>query len=185
MPPFLAPVERLILIRDGFYSPDARCHTRAAAILALDQGHSLRSVARSVRCHRDTLYRWLDKYLEKRDVAALSDGWTRAARRRTRRLWPQRAAALVALAGEFGRPEAEPGRLNLDPAARAILARAASEAEANPARRYQAALLWAFDRGLPVSAIARTAGGISRRILYEAPARYLPRILGAGAGQGA
>jgi hypothetical protein len=182
MPPFLDPVERLILIRDGFYSPDARCHTRAAALLALDRGHSLRSVARSVRCDPDTLYRWLDKYLEKRDVAALRDGTTAEGRRRSRRLLPARAAALVELAGEHGRPGPEPGRLALDAAAQALLERTASAAEPDPTRRYWAALLLAFDRGLPVAEVARVAGGLSRRTVYEAPARHLPRLLGRGAG---
>lgn len=186
MPPFLGPVERLVLIRDGFYSPDARCHARAAALLALDRGHSVSSVARSVRCARETLYCWLDRYLEKRDVAALCDRRTRAAHRRARRLRPARAAALVELARACGRPEAEPGRLGLDPAAREVLARTASAAEPDPARRYWAALLLAFDRGVPVTDIARAGGGLRRGTVYEAPTRHLPRLLaGGGAGAGA
>jgi hypothetical protein len=182
MPPFLGPVERLILIRDGFYSPDARCHTRAVALLALDHGYSVRSVARSVRCSRLTLYRWLDRYLEKREVAALSDGRSRESRRRTRRLKVARAAALRELAATVSDPAVY--RLDLDPAAREVLQRAASDAEPCPIRRYWAALLVAFDRGVPVAEITRTAGGISRRTVYEAPTRHLPRILQAGAGPG-
>lgn len=183
MPPFLDPVERLILIRDGFYSPDARCHTRAAALLALDHGHPVRSVARSVRCDPDTLKRWCARYLENRDVAALRDGRTRESRRRTRRLTHTRAAALHRLAHAAG-AEAAASRLALDPVAQGILQRAASAAEANPTHRYWAALLWAFDRGATISAIARAAV-CCRRVVYEAPTRHLPRILAAGAGQGA
>jgi hypothetical protein len=183
MPPFLGAAERLVLMRDGFYSPDARLHTRAAALLALDRGHSLGGVARSVRCDRDTLYRWIDRYLEKRDVAALCDGRTRDALRRARRLKPARAAALVELA-KLGRPANEPGRLDLEPSAQEALARLASVAEPDPIRRYWAALLLAYDRALPITDIARVAG-CHRSTIYEAPARHLPRLLGGGAGQGA
>lgn len=182
MPPFLDPLERLILIRDGFYSPDARTHTRAAAILALDYGHPLRRVARSVRCDHTTLYHWLDRYLEKRDVAALGDGRTRDVRRRTRRLKPARAAALLELA--HAAPPAEPPRLPLDPPARDALARLATDAEPDPTRRYWAALLFAYDRRVPVTDIARVAG-CDRRTVREARARHLPRLLADGAGQGA
>jgi len=174
MPPFLDPVERLILIRDGFYSPDARCHTRAAAILALDRGQPLSRVARSVRCARDTLYRWLAKYLENRDVAALRDARTRDARRRTRRLKAGRVAALIELAASV--PDPETGRLGLDPAARESLGRLAAAAGSDPARRYWAALLVAFDRRAPVADIARAAGCAANTV-YEAPARHLPGLL--------
>lgn len=178
MPPFLNPVERLILIRDGFYSPDARCHTRASALLAIDRGHSVRSVARSVRCSRDSLYRWYGQYLENRDVAALGDGRSRAARRRARGLAADRTAALLELAETAARPADAPGRLDIDGPDRAALRRVADGREPNAKlfHRYWAALLLAFDRGVPVATIARTAG-TDRSTVYKAPARHLARVL--------
>lgn len=176
MPPFLDPLERLLLIRDGFYSPDARLHTQAAALLALDRGLPLRDVARSVRCDPDTLYRWRDRYLENRDLAALRDARSRHAARRTTRLRPARTAAVLALAEHHPGPDAR--RLGLDDDARARLAAAAADPKSTPARRHWAALLLAYDRGVPVTHIAR-ATACSRRTIYEAPARHLPAILNA------
>jgi transposase-like protein len=179
MPSFLGPLERLELIRDGFYSPDRRQHTRAAALMALDRGLSMSRVARSVKCDRDTLYRWRDRYLEIRSPAALQDGRGRAARRAKARRRAPRAAALVALAAARGRVAEAPGRLRLDPAAQQHLARLAAGSP-DLTRRYRAALLWAYDRACTITDIARVAG-IDRHTVYQAPARHLARVLGGDA----
>jgi transposase-like protein len=172
---FLGPLERLELVRDGFYSPDRRQHTRAAALLALDRGHTISYVARSVKCHRHTINRWLARYLEIRAPAALQDGRAREARRVSARLRPARASRLVALAAATGLDPAAPGRLDLDARQRARLAHLAAKAP-DVSRRYWAAMLWAFDRGGAVSTIARAAG-CHRDVVYEAPKRHLARVL--------
>ena len=108
---FLGPVERLVLIRDGFYSPDAGCRRRAAVLLALDRGSTLTGAARSARCNRGTVYRWLGNYLEQRDVAALGDGRRRytGRPRSLQRDLAARAEALDALiAAELAADPARP-----------------------------------------------------------------------------
>lgn len=172
---FLGPIERLELVRDGFYSPDRRQHTRAAALLALDRGYSLAYVARSVNRDVQTVKAWRDRYLEIRTPAALQDGRRREARRATIRLRPARAKKLLALADEAGLDPSTRGRLRLGVPKRARLARLAAEA-ADPSRRYWAALLWAFDRGAAISSIARAAG-CCRGVVYGAPKRHLARVL--------
>ena len=178
---FLGPAERLILIRDGFYSPDSGCRRRAAVLLALDRGSTLTGAARSAKCNRSTVYRWLSNYLENRDVAALGDGRRRFAghpRRRQQRL-AGRADTLAALAAS--RPETPPGRLGLDPRSRAALAALAVDPAAPPRTRYRAALLHALDRGATVATITR-AVGCDRATVADAPRLHLRAVLAAAGG---
>ena len=74
MGPFLGTRERLILVRDGYYGAGRRTSRRAAMLLALDRGETPSAVARAVRCARTTVYYWLHRYLQHRDVCALRGG---------------------------------------------------------------------------------------------------------------
>lgn len=175
---FLGTIERLILVRDGFYSPDPDCRRRAAALLAMDRGATLSDVARSANVSRDSVYRWLSNYLQQRDPAALRDNRSRHAGRpwHRRRDLAARAAAVLALAD--GGPRGGAGRLGLDAAARDVLVASARDATLPPRTRFRAALLFAIDRGLPNATIAR-AGGCDRHTVAKAPSRYLRRLLDA------
>lgn len=178
MPPFLDPVERLALVRDGFYSHDARQHTRAAVLLSLDRGCSISDVARSVKVTRHTIKSWRDRYLEIRTPAALEDGRSRRARRAAARRRPTRTRLVYELA--LVGPADAAGRLDLDAGSRAELARLAVECP-DPERRHWAAILWARDRGVPVSVVARAAGR-HRSTLYRDPARRLAWVLDGRGG---
>jgi transposase-like protein len=72
MTPFLGAWERLVLMRDGYYSTDKRRSRRAAMLLALDQGTSAATVARMSGCSRTTVYYWLHLYKQYRNVAVFS-----------------------------------------------------------------------------------------------------------------
>jgi len=174
--PFLSPVERLVLVRDGFYAVDPACRRRAEVLLSLDRGAALSEAARTARCSRSSIYRWLSHYLGERDPAALGDNRRRYAgrSRERRRVWTARAGALLALTAM--RPDAGPGRLGLEAADRAALAGVAADPDAAPRDRYLAAMLRALDRGVPISTIARAAG-CDRKTVYRAPRHHLRRLL--------
>lgn len=180
-PRLLGPVERLILIRDGFYAPDAATRRRAAVLLALDKGATVMAAARSARCNRSSVYRWLANYLERRDPAALGDNRRRAAggpRQRDRRLL-ERAAALVALADARPEPADDGlGRLHLDRSGRRALWLLALDPAATPRLRYRAAMLRAVDLGLPTTTIAR-AVACDRQTVTNASRLHLHKTLSA------
>jgi transposase-like protein len=77
MTPFLGAWERLVLMRDGYYSADKRRSRRAAMLLALDRGNSAATVARMSGCSRTTVYYWLHLYKQYRDVAVFSPATNR------------------------------------------------------------------------------------------------------------
>src|SRR6478752_3578528 len=98
MQPFLEPVERLVLIRDGLYAIDEAVRKRAAMVLQLDRGSNFTRVARSVKCHRYTVKFWYLRYLERRTPAALRLATDPHRRREDRVNHAARARALVILA---------------------------------------------------------------------------------------
>ena len=155
MRPFLEPVERLVLIRDGLYHHDDACRRRAAMLLALDRGSTLSAVARSSRCQWSTVKFWLSRYLENRTPACLLDARNPAVRRSQSPLIPIRARAVLALAESA--PASSPGHLGLDPSARDALLHAA-RATSDPAARLRSSQLLALDRGVAASVIARASG---------------------------
>ncbi|MCU1376839.1 MAG: hypothetical protein JWO68_4125 [Actinomycetia bacterium] len=177
MSPFLGPLERLILIRDGIYSTDPRCARRAAMLLALDRGATPSSIARGAGCHRTTVYYWLRLYKEYRDPAVLSGGEPQSAG------VPRpgdRAAAVLALRPEPLPRGARPARAPLDPLALAAL-QFEAEHDPRPRRRLASAIAVACERGVPASKVA-LAAGMSRQAAYRAWAR---RSAPLRAGEGA
>ena len=109
MKPFLKPVERLILIRDGLYGGDPDCRRRVPALLAMDRGLSVPLVRGTVNCHRMALYSWRNRYLEHRDVAVLRDGRRAETARRLRALMGDRVPRRAWRAGpSAGRPGPAP-----------------------------------------------------------------------------
>ncbi len=78
MRPFLEDLERLVLLRDGYYSMDTCRRRRAAMLLALDRGTSATWIARMAGCSRATVYYWLHLYKQYRDVDVLSRGKSRS-----------------------------------------------------------------------------------------------------------
>src|SRR5690606_26706804 len=122
------------------------CRRRAVVLLAVDRGSTLSAAARSAGCNRDSVYRWLAKYLRQRDPAALRDARRRDPGRPShlRRAQADGAAALVALVrsapgGGFGSGSG-PGRLGLDRSARAVLDAAAGDLARPPRTRLRAAI---------------------------------------------
>ncbi len=161
MKPFLKPIERLILIRDGLYGGDPDCRRRVAALLAMDRGLPVPLVARTVNCHRMALYSWRNRYLEHRDVAVLRDGRRAETARRLRALMGDRVPRLRAL---LARLPAGPGRLPLTDDERRQLATNLREASDASVRR-QAAMVLALDRGASLRQVALAAGCDQRTVI--------------------
>jgi len=163
MSPFLGALERLVLIRDGVYSPDARLRVRSAMILGLDRGMTAKEVARRAGRHRTTVYYWLRLYKKYRDPRALTgeDPHGGASARRVGQ--GGRAPAVNALrrSPTRSRPVSP-----LGPWVRRRLMRAARTA-ADPARRLDAAIAWARVRGVEPCRIAKAAG-ITPQAAYRA-----------------
>lgn len=157
MPPFLDALERLLLIRDGYYSPDPNRSRRAAMILAVDRGDSAASVARSAGCSRTTVKYWVRLYRHHRDPGALSGGRSDKIGRRAIEM----AAALNAMAGRAAKARV----LGLDPEGRRRL-RLDAEIAPDPTQRRRAAILWAVERGVPAPHVAHVAG-ISRQAVHQ------------------
>jgi transposase-like protein len=161
MAPFLGASERLVLIRDGYYSPDLRRRRRAVMLLALDRGVPASSVARTVGCARTTVYYWLRLYQEHRDVEALSGGFSRSGGLRPTRT----AAVLNSLKPDATRRTRRPAA-PMDARARRRL-RLDAEVHPDPRRRLGAAMAWAMERGVAAEHAAHVAG-VSRQAVYRA-----------------
>lgn len=172
MPPFLDALERLLLIRDGYYSADPHRSRRAAMLLALDRGMPLSSVARSAGYARTTVYYWLRLYLHHRDPATLAGRDSATAGRRGAEM----AAAMNAMPGD----REAAGVLGLDEAARHAL-RLDAEVDPDPALRRRAAILWALERGVAASHVAHVAG-TSRRNVCRMRRAAVARLRGTAEG---
>lgn len=182
MQPFLDPAERLVLIRDGFYSDDEAVRQRASMVLELDRGSTYTSVARSQKCHPRTVKYWYLRYLERRSPAALRPANDPHRRYEDKANHASRARALVALA------ESHHGRRLPWSAAERDRVIHDARCAANPRLRYRQAILFALDRHVPTAAIARASltrecvltdilfrelHGIGRRALRGMEARRL------------
>lgn len=161
MPPFLDAVERLILVREGYYSSDACLNRRAAAILALDAGTRVASVARLAGCSRTTVYAWLRLYQYHRNPEALSGSQSGSQWYHSGRRGFEVAAALNAMEG---RRSVRSG-LGLEKPARHAL-RLDAHIAADPRQRRRSAILWSLDRGIPPAHVAHVAG-ISRQAVHQ------------------
>lgn len=179
MPPsFLDPAERNDLWTRGVHGPDPTIARRARALLALDQGYSLTRAAQLCDCHRTTLWNWRRRYLQDRVADSLADRGTDLPTRRllAQRL-PARAAALWELARQHRATPLRGGRLALSRRKVERLTTAARR-HPDPLTRFHAAMLLAYHRGAPVTAIAN-AGTCCRSTVYSAPDRHLPQLLDA------
>ena len=175
MDPFLTPVERLLLVRDGYDSPDPACRRRAAMILALDRGMKVSHVARAARCDPSLVTYWRDRYLDLRDVASL-----RSRDRKPKPTMALQIARLRRVAALVG-THPEGGRLPIDADARAVLA-AQADAPDLPLRRRAAALL-ALDRGATLHAVGLALGS-HRGCIHHLRRRYLESLARSAAPQG-
>jgi hypothetical protein len=154
MKPFLEPIERLVLIRDGIYAMDDACNKRARLIMALDRGSTITHAARSEKCSPRYVKYYLSRYLEHRTPAALRS-WGDPARTYydsfQQSSW---ARHLVILGG--AQPAERGGVLPLSDEERREL-EYQSHAASDPEVRYRAAIRFAIDRGANLCAIARAA----------------------------
>ena len=159
MTPFLGSRERLVLIRDGYYSIDPRRSRRAAALLALDRGVPAAAIARQCGCSRATVYAWLHLYKQYRDPAALSPGQPR------RRPTPEEQSEAARLVNAL---EWEPvaGWPPMSERAREALRRDALH-HRDPGRRLASAMAWAIERGVSPTRVG-LALGISRQGVHSA-----------------
>jgi transposase len=71
-------------------------YRRLEATLLVAEGHSISEAARRVRVARLSVRRWVERYLQDRDVHALVDRPRHGRPRRAKRLTPQRLAATMA-----------------------------------------------------------------------------------------
>ena len=74
----------------------ARDYRRLGAVLLVAEGHAINEAARRVRVARLSVRRWVERYLQDRDVHALVDRPRHGRPRRAKRLTPQRLAATMA-----------------------------------------------------------------------------------------
>jgi hypothetical protein len=172
MTPFLGAWERLVLMRDGYYSTDNRRRRRAAMLLSLDRGNSAATVARMSGCSRTTVYYWLHLYKQYRDVSVLAfdkvPGDQRAKARacaRVNSLEPESAGRRCRLPG---------GLLPLKRTERNNLCREALT-EPQPRRKLVAAMAWAIERGIPPLRVAKAAK-VSRQSARQAWLRARQRL---------
>ena len=166
MSPFLGASERLVLIRDGCYSPDSRRRVRAAMILGLDRGMAVTEVARGAGCHRTTVYYWLHLYKKYRDPSTLSGVDPLQARAKGRGEAEARARAVNALRPSLRRRSPVSALAPLGVEALATLCHEACSS-ADPSRKLAAAIAWARERGVPPRRVAKAAG-MSSQAAYEA-----------------
>lgn len=157
MLPFLDAVERLILVRDGYYATDHAQSRRAAVILSLDAGKSVASVARLAGCSRTTVYTWLRLYEQHRNPQALRGSELERIGQRGFEI----SAALNAMPGNLKSARG----LGLDVKARNALRLDAMVAP-DAKRRRRSAMLWALDRGVPLPHVAHVAG-VSRQAVHQ------------------
>lgn len=172
MQPFLGPLERLRLVRDGYYASDRRRRRRASMVLALDRGQTPAQVARTAGVARTTVYGWLRRYLEDRDPASLSG---RETGRPARPPDPSRSRAVSRLVGG---PSPHRGRLQRD---RPRFEAASKAARGRDRRaRLRAEVLLAIDRGVSVTKVAGAARW-SRQTIYQA---WKSEVVRPGEGRG-
>ena len=156
MKPFLEALERLQLVRDGYYSDDWGQHRRAAMILAVDRGTPVSSVARLAGCSRTSVYYWIRLYRHHRDPEALANAHSRGLGQ-----WDAEVAAMLnAIEGR------EPPLPSVEAATTGLLLRLDATIAADPRRRRKAAILWALDRGVPPTHVARVAK-VSRQAIHQ------------------
>jgi transposase-like protein len=127
-------------------------------ILAMDRGTSPSTVARTLKCDRNTVYYWLRRYLKHRDPSDLSNGQSGIT---TKRLC-QQARELNAMKGGEGRHKKF---LKWEKTAKHILKLDAKFAP-DPYARRLAAILWAIDRGVSIAQVARLCD-LSRATIYR------------------
>jgi hypothetical protein len=148
------------------YAIDATVRKRAAMVLELDRGSNFMRVARSAKCHRDTVKYWYLRYLERRTPAALRLANDLYRRREDQINHAARARALVILAES----RTEERRLPWSAEERAQVAHDARSA-ADPSVRYRQAMRFALDRGVSASSIAKAAacwrGVVNDLLIYE------------------
>jgi transposase len=74
----------------------ARDYRRLEAVLLVAEGHGISEAARRVRVARLSVRRWVERYLQKRDVSALVDQPRSGRPRRAAKLTAKRLAAAMA-----------------------------------------------------------------------------------------
>jgi transposase len=72
-PQSLTLADRRRLLRALSSQPLARVYRRIEALLLIAEGHSVSEAARRVRSNRSSVHRWMARYLERHDPAALLD----------------------------------------------------------------------------------------------------------------
>ena len=136
-------------------------------ILAVDRGESPEAVALNAQCSRATVYYWVHRYQQHRDVRVLAIGQTSTQEARNLRVAKD-------LNEMKGRRLGKPSLLRWDDRAKASMrldARIATDAT----DRLKAAILWAVDRHVPMAHVAHVLG-MARTSVY----RVLERANSAG-----